>query len=333
MEYLISIIIPVYNVERYILRCLHSVSSQTNTECVECILIDDCGFDNSINLAKIFIDNYKGNINFKLISHTQNKGLSAARNTGIKNASGKYLYFLDSDDEILPETVEKFKYYLNKWNDVDCLVGDVYASYPFSQWIRVKNNDEFIYRGNDIVQKRMLYRSPIPVTAWNKLIKRDILIKNNLFFKEGFIHEDEIWSYYLSRYINSYGYINYASYVYYQNPNSIITNREKSITNKILILQLFLNDISERDIYARFRLIAEWIFDIHYNISLLDDSRKQYINRGIFKQTTWNFFKKVSKRRYFHITILLIPYILINHPGMFLGNRISRVFSKILRIL
>lgn len=333
MEYLISIIIPVYKVEKYILRCLHSVSNQTYTEGLECILVDDCGNDNSINLAKEFIDNYIGNISFKILVHTQNKGLSAARNTGIKYASGKYLYFLDSDDEILPETIEKFNEYLNKWDEVDCLVGDVYASYPFSQWIRVKKNDEFIYRGNDTVQKHMLYRSPIPVTAWNKLIKKDIIKKNNLYFKEGFIHEDEIWSYYLSRYVKSYGYVNYATYVYYQNPNSIITNREKSITNKILILQLFINDISPRDIYARFRLIAEWILDIYYNISLLDDSRKRDINRDVLKRATLNFFKVATKRRYFHISILLFPYILSNSPGVFIGSKMSRVFSKILRIL
>lgn len=333
MEHSISIIIPVYNVKRYILRCLHSVANQTHTTNIECVLVDDCGDDNSIEIANKFIEQYKGNIIFKIVSHNSNKGLSAARNTGIINANGEYVYFLDSDDEILPDAIEKFIEYLNKWKNVDCLVGDVYASYPFSQWIRVKKNNEFIFRGNDIVQKYMLNRSPIPVTAWNKLIKRDIIINNGLFFKEGFIHEDEIWSYFLSRYVRSYGYINYASYVYYQNPHSIITNRVKSVTNKILILKLFLNDITEKDIYARFRLIAEWFFDIHYNISLLDDSQKGGINRDILNQASKDFFKVVLKKRYFHIILLLSPYILIKNPGTFLSNRMSKLFSKILRIL
>ena len=83
MNYKITVIIPIYNVEQYIRSCLHSVANQTMTDGIECILINDCGNDNSVAVAEKFIKEYHGKIHFILIHHEQNKGLSAARNTGI----------------------------------------------------------------------------------------------------------------------------------------------------------------------------------------------------------------------------------------------------------
>lgn len=103
----ISVIVPIYNVENYILECLQSVAAQTKTKNVECILVDDCGTDNSVKVAEQFISAYKGDISFALFHHSENKGLSAARNTGIKNARGKYLFFLDSDDTIKPYCLDE----------------------------------------------------------------------------------------------------------------------------------------------------------------------------------------------------------------------------------
>ena len=100
----VSLIIPIYNVSRYLVRCLDSVISQTFRN-IECILVDDCGADNSVNIAEDYIKGYQGPVVFKLIHHKYNRGLSAARNTGIDAACGDYLYFMDSDDAIIPETI------------------------------------------------------------------------------------------------------------------------------------------------------------------------------------------------------------------------------------
>ena len=101
----VSVLIPVYNVAPYIERCLQSVVDQTYTD-IECILVDDCGSDNSIELAQNFINNYKGNIKFSILHHDKNKGQSAARNTALKYAKGEYVYFLDSDDAITSDCIE-----------------------------------------------------------------------------------------------------------------------------------------------------------------------------------------------------------------------------------
>jgi len=94
----VSIIIPLYNVKKYISDCLLSVARQTFRGKIECIIVDDCGTDNSVTLAEQFIAGYDGPIEFTMCHHNHNRGLSAARNTGIDVATGDYIYFLDSDD-------------------------------------------------------------------------------------------------------------------------------------------------------------------------------------------------------------------------------------------
>ena len=89
----ISIIVPVYNVEPYVEECIHSVMRQTYTGPMECIVVDDCGTDNSMAVVEGLIANYKGPISFKVLHHKHNRGLSAARNTGMDAATGDYYFF------------------------------------------------------------------------------------------------------------------------------------------------------------------------------------------------------------------------------------------------
>ena len=94
-KYDVSIIIPTYNVESYIKECLDSVAAQTYCGAMECVIVDDCGKDGSIEIAKEFIANYYGDIDFRIIHRKKNGGLSAARNSGIEEVSGDYIFFLD----------------------------------------------------------------------------------------------------------------------------------------------------------------------------------------------------------------------------------------------
>ena len=101
----VSIIIPVYQVSAYIERCIRSVMNQIYTD-LECIIVDDCGTDDSIVKCDRLIQAYSGPIEFIVLHHDQNRGQSAARNTGIRYAKGKWLFFLDSDDEITGNCIE-----------------------------------------------------------------------------------------------------------------------------------------------------------------------------------------------------------------------------------
>lgn len=99
---MISVIIPVYNVRDYLVTCLESVASQSYQE-LEVLLVDDCSTDDSVSVIQSFIDNYNGPIQFRLLRHEKNYGLSAARNTGLNAMTGDFVGFIDSDDYIKPD--------------------------------------------------------------------------------------------------------------------------------------------------------------------------------------------------------------------------------------
>lgn len=186
----VSVIIPFYNVEGCIERCLQSVARQTMTD-MEVLLIDDCGQDRSADIVHDFIASYEGDIDFKVIRQDHNQGQSAARNRGIREAVGEYVYFLDSDDYISDDCIELLADEFNKHPDVQMVIGNykivgpLYLA-PFALQQRVHTSDEII---------REQLRFDIYTMPWNKLIKRDFLIDNNLFFQPGIVHEDNLWSF------------------------------------------------------------------------------------------------------------------------------------------
>ena len=99
---MISVLIPVYNVENYILRCLESVAGQTYQGELECVIVDDCGKDRSIDIARDFIERNNSHVKFRIVRHDHNRGLAAARNTGIDCACGEFVMHLDSDAGLSP---------------------------------------------------------------------------------------------------------------------------------------------------------------------------------------------------------------------------------------
>lgn len=219
----VSIIIPVYNVAEYIEKCLYSVIQQKTVD-LECILIDDCGTDNSIEIAEKIINHYKGPISFKLLHHDHNRGLSAARNTGINTATGDYVFFLDSDDEISENAIEILLSEAQEQPNVEIVVGNMHSE-PHDDYYELKP-DNYPYRitSNHQIREAFFCNQPlIPIMACNKLIRRDFILKNKLFFKEGIIHEDELWIFYVINYINSVSLINKYTYLRYKRPHSITT--------------------------------------------------------------------------------------------------------------
>ena len=241
----ISIIIPIYNVEAYIRRCLESVMTQKFVGAViECILIDDCTPDRSMAIVEEMVNNYDGPISFVLLKHEDNRGLSAARNTGILHAKGDYVFFMDSDDYILPHSLQYFIDIQSKYEDVDILIGNVKNSKSNNNMINYVH-DTCLMTDRDLFFQRMLQHK-IYLYAWNKLIKRDILIHHHVFFEEGILYEDQCWSYLLFSKVSSILLLSQVTYVYEYNPNSIvhttftIGNADKAVwsytvsTNKML---------------------------------------------------------------------------------------------------
>lgn len=219
MSVQVSIIIPVYNVAAYIVRCLRSVVSQTLHTDTEILLVDDCGTDNSIELADNFLKDCKG-VNYKILYHNQNRGLSAARNTGLKTAQGEYVYFLDSDDALSDMAIERLLKPLER-EKYDMVIGN-YVTEPFqgNQSMLVLPDGEVI--GNESILQT--YAQGLwYVMAWNKLCRRDFLIQNQLYFEEGLLHEDVIWTFMVACKATSMYVVNQSTYIYSIRQASIMT--------------------------------------------------------------------------------------------------------------
>ncbi len=222
---LISVVIPFYNVENYIARCLDSVIHQTY-ENIEIILIDDCSTDQSFEIAKKHLLRFP-QINSHIICFETNQGQGAARNAGIKKAKGDYIYFIDSDDWLANEVV--FALFMShlETDSYDFLGAALQLAYEDGKtftYNATKHPSEITeIRGNDIFLA--LIDNVIPAIAGNFLYSSEFLKQNNLFFEEGIKHEDELWMFRIC--INSQRclLLPEVTYNYYRsNPNSTMNN-------------------------------------------------------------------------------------------------------------
>lgn len=238
----ISIIVPVYNVEPYIHECLQSVANQTLTEGVECIIVDDCGQDNSAMIAKSFIEGYHGGVMFKYIQREKNGGLSAARNTGIEAAKGEYIYFLDSDDYLISSAVQTLLTIAEQNGGVDLLPA-LYITDRGHRMTQFGIHSFPNFSGDQFFIKRtLLDYDRIPVTAANRLIRRQLIIDNSLWFKEGIIHEDNYWTFFLAKHVKRMAFCPDKLYFYRETPGSI--TKSKNIDKEALAFKTMVSDFS-----------------------------------------------------------------------------------------
>lgn len=213
----VSIIVPVYNVGKYVERCIRSIIAQTYTGSMECIIVDDRGSDDSMERVNRLLDNYDGPIDFKIITHPENKGISEARNTGIRNATGDYILFLDSDDEI---SIHALTYFIQKaaeTPDAEIIVGDYYL--PKREIRFHPNKDLSTHQKSKIAL--IAPRGLIPFTH-NRLIKRSFIINHNLYFEPFKYLEDNLWTWKAAKYISSIAFTNKPSYIYFSNLDSVM---------------------------------------------------------------------------------------------------------------
>lgn len=186
---MVSIIIPVYNVEKYVGEALKSVLAQTYKD-FEVIVVDDCGTDRSMKVVEEITEK---NPCVRILHHERNRGLSASRNTGIAAAKGTWLYFFDSDDILAPECINNLVSLAEVHPDAEIIVGqyDEFKEGKAYHQARLKQQGA-VFEG-DVIGSYMEDR--VPTTAWNKLVRKDFLVKNYLFFEEGLVHEDALWSF------------------------------------------------------------------------------------------------------------------------------------------
>jgi len=186
----ISVIVPIYNVQQYIRKCIDSIIEQEDVN-VEVILVDDCSPDDSCFIASAMLE--KAGIPYRSMCHIRNRGLSVARNSGMAIATGDCVYFLDSDDELYDSRSLHTLAAVMESEDADCVVGNYYAFSEKESYI------SSVYSG--YMSSKMgidaLVNNSVPVMAWNKLVKKCVLDHSNLKFYEGILCEDEPWNFML----------------------------------------------------------------------------------------------------------------------------------------
>lgn len=231
----ISIIVPVYNVEAYLPTCLESIRQQTFRE-FELILINDGSKDNS----QAIIDNFakeNADIPVQKVCHAESCGASSARNTGLGLARGKYIYFLDSDDDITHDCLEKLWEAAAKY-DADVVVAENLLISPEKSKTVSLGIDGPI-SGNDIIDtycRRLWYNQ-----IWNKLYRRDLIEKYTLRFIEGLPLEDELWSFEIACIAHKVALLHQTTYHYYIRPKSVMS----TLKSRAERWHIFI-DISER---------------------------------------------------------------------------------------
>ena len=207
-----SVIIPVYNVEKYINRCLKSILSQRYND-LEIILIDNGSTDRSGSICDIYANEY-ANIS---VYHIENHGVASARNFGLSKARGEFIYFVDSDDYLVGNLFAEFEDKLTP--DLDLFVFSYYNSFEQEMTETKRTKKILPYNGSydkydfskifkDLFLSDMLY------TVWNKIYRREFLLENNLSFEQYELGEDVRFNLDVYRKVNKI-YLSQDSYYVY----------------------------------------------------------------------------------------------------------------------
>lgn len=215
---MISVIIPVYNVAPFLVKCLDSVINQSYKD-FEIILVDDCGSDESIPIAQRFLDAIP-EMSYEIVHHKRNRGLSAARNTGMTVAKGDYIFFLDSDDYLAHDCLGNMMEYMNQDERVELVVGNysLFGNESGSPQLP----DTGCYSSDSCDFTQWASNHTIYVQAWNKLWRKSFLDKYAFSFPEGLNYEDVYWSFVTMCKVSRLAIVNITTYYYLVRSGSIL---------------------------------------------------------------------------------------------------------------
>lgn len=278
----VSVIVPIYNAEKYLIECLESIINQTYKN-IEIILINDGSTDNSLNIC----NRYK-KYNFLKIISQPNQGVSCARNKGLKIASGKYIVFVDSDDYIAPNMIEELVKGITKTDIAICEYNELYKDNVIP--IKIDNKLTSINQEEAI----LLTFANAGGYLWNKIFKKDIIEKNNLYFdKDIHMLEDQLFVLkYLSK-INKAKIIHKSLYNYRIRKTSAARNTNDDKYNTIIIaLQKIAAIFQELKISPM--AIKQKVIEYSYK------DKNKYIIKNveeIFKESLSNIYKEIMQSK------------------------------------
>lgn len=278
METLITVMIPCYNAESTISKCLASLFENAVSEKCEFIIVNDCSTDSSLNMIETTILKYpKLHGNIKVISHKARRGVAAARNSALENASGKYIIYVDSDDWVEPDYLSSL-YEKAVETDADLICCDYYVD-----TIRGRKRIRAFPGMDSSACLQRLSQNKYYGYLWIKLIRRSILIDNNIKCVEGVdLWEDMVISCKILPYIKSISYVNMPLYHYVANPLSLVhTFNQNKAENLIAAVREIERFYAEKNIYEKhadeincLKIRAKALI----NLKLRKDERNSYHN-------------------------------------------------------
>lgn len=302
---LVSIIVPIYNVEQYLAECLDSLVNQTLKD-IEIICVNDGSPDNSADIVREYI---QADSRIKLIEQ-ENRGLSGARNTGLKVAKGEYVYFMDSDDWLEADAMDIcYQVAVTKGVDVvffdaiafkdgvDDDVGDMPDDYNRALALSEVANKRI--RAKKLFMQ-MINNSTMRSSVWLNFIKRKLLLENRLYFEEGLIHEDELFTPQLYALASTMMYIPCMFFHRRVRPGSIMTSVKIEKT-----LGSLCHIISELCAFAKSHFGVRWVIYLRcYELAVYANNlKKNYIKqqlplcwKRISRCRKWfNYCRKIKK--------------------------------------
>ena len=241
----VSVIVPFYNVENYIEKCLETLVNQT-LEDIEIILVNDGSQDRSVDVVRKFLEQYPDKITYL---EKENGGLSDARNYALPYAKGEYIAFLDSDDYV-EKTMYKDMYELAKKEDSDMVECNFYWEYPDKK----KEDVGVVYNG----KKEMLEK--VRVVAWNKLIKKEVLEKSKVTFPKGYRYEDVEFTYKLIPYLDKVSFLKKPCVHYIQREGSISNNQNERNEEIFDILANVIDFYKANNLYDEYKDELEYVY-------------------------------------------------------------------------
>lgn len=282
----VSIIVPVYNVERYLAKCLDSCINQTFDD-IEIICVNDGSTDRSLSVLEAYA---RLDDRIKIIAK-ENGGLSSARNTGVKVAGGDYILYVDSDDFISQIAVES-SYKNAVENNSDVVLFDYFLDVPNPQFRNVLTinayGDKYVNSPFNIDNIENTVYKYTPIAAWTKLYKREFLEKNNIVFKEGVYYEDvPYWAEVLIK-ANRITYLNQPLYSYFVGRDGqIMACNDKRCFDVITVFQDVEKYFKECGYYERFKPVLDVVMIMHF-------IQKLKIIRVDLREKLFNAYRKLN---------------------------------------
>lgn len=249
----ISIIIPAYNAENYLVKCLNSLVNQTKKE-IEIIIVNDGSTDRTKDIADRFKNKYPDLV--KVISQS-NQGQSVARNVGIENAEGKYIGFVDCDDYVSKDMFQKL-YEKATENDYDIVACNVDCIYPNKE-VKIKSGIEEDIKNISIEEKKKLFLNMYAV-IWNKIYKKEIFENKDLLFEPGIWFEDVLFLHKLIPNIKSCACVEDYLYKYIQRKTSVTYTYSERLSNIHIVMEKILKYYEDNDLYQEYKDELEYMY-------------------------------------------------------------------------